>query len=199
MTVESSQLSHKREIESHRFIFVLALLIIFIMAARTPLDTDMWWHLRAGQVMVQTGQPMLSDQFWFTRFGQAWINHSWLSEVILYLCFRAGSYLGLGLFVAVLVTASMALLFIEMDGPAIFRAFVLVLAGIIFSLVWSPRPQILSLFFFALTAYVIFLYKWRKINRLWWLNSHFYFLVERPWRVYSWIYPPGVCNRWRAF
>ena len=70
-------------------VFVTGLLV-FIMAARTPLDTDFWWHIRAGEVTWQTAKPLLTDQFTFTRQGQPWTNHSWLAEVILYLVFQAG-------------------------------------------------------------------------------------------------------------
>ncbi len=161
--------SDAKKIESSRFIFILMLLIVFIMAARTPLDSDMWWHLRAGQVMVQTGHPMLTDQFSFTRMGQPWINHSWLSEIILYLIFSLGGYLGLSLLVALLATLALALVYLQMDGPPLMRTFVVVLCAILFSLVWSPRPQMFSLLLFALVGYVLFLYKWRGVDRLWWL------------------------------
>ena len=53
---------------------------IFAMAFRLSVDTDTWWHLRAGAWMVAHHQLLTVDQFSTTRFGQPWINHSWLSQ-----------------------------------------------------------------------------------------------------------------------
>jgi hypothetical protein len=36
-----------------RMLLVITLLLIFFMAARTPLDSDMWWHLSAGEEMLR--------------------------------------------------------------------------------------------------------------------------------------------------
>ena len=61
---------------------LIALFLILIMAVRMPLDTDMWWHLRAGeQTMINKGVYAV-DTFSFTRNGSDWINHSWLSQVL---------------------------------------------------------------------------------------------------------------------
>ena len=76
-----------------RLILAITLLLVFIMAARTPLDSDLWWHLRAGEETLRTGHPVLVDPFSYTRQGSAWINHSWLSQVILALLYRAGGFL----------------------------------------------------------------------------------------------------------
>jgi hypothetical protein len=151
------------------FFLLVALALIFIIAARTPVDSDMWWHLRAGEATLQQGKPLLSDIFSYTRYGQPWINHSWLAEVIMYLAFQAGSFFALGFGVALLATVSMYVVYLQMEGSSLLKAFVLVLGAIIASLVWSPRPQIFSLVFLALVAYLLYLYKWHKQDRLIWL------------------------------
>ena len=33
---------------SPRFVAGVVFILIFAMAARTPLDSDVWWHMRAG-------------------------------------------------------------------------------------------------------------------------------------------------------
>ena len=98
----------------HRLFLVVLMILVFTMAARTPLDTDMWWHIRAGEITWTTGHPMLVDTLSFTRNGTQWINHSWLSEVAMYAIFRWGGYLGLSALVAALAVLCMFLLYIQM-------------------------------------------------------------------------------------
>ncbi len=162
------------------FVLVLALLLIFILAARTPLDSDMWWHLRAGQETVQSGRPMLADNLSTTRFGAAWINHSWLSEAGMYLLYSWGGSLAIGGITALLAVLSMALVYYTLEGPAILRAFLLILGSVVAAVVWAPRPQLVSLVLMALVSYLLYLYKWKRIDRLWllpvvfilWANLH---------------------------
>jgi hypothetical protein len=163
-----------------RLVFFVVLVMIFLSAARTPVDTDMWWHLRAGETTWTQGRPLLHDLFSFTRLGQPWINHSWLSQVGMYLLFDWGGYLAIGLFVALLATGMIALVFLQQDGPALLRALLLVLITAVVAVVWTPRPQTTSLFLFALTGYVLYLYKWRQRDHIWilvplfilWSNLH---------------------------
>ena len=71
----------------NRLLVVVFCLLIFIMAARTPVDSDLFWHLRAGENTFQQMAPTLVDDFSFTREGSNWVNHSWLSQVFLYFLF----------------------------------------------------------------------------------------------------------------
>lgn len=161
-------------------LFVLTILLVFLMAARTPLESDLWWHLRAGQTTWETGRPLLSDVFSYTRQGAAWVNHSWLAQVLFYGAYSWGGYLALGVLVALFATISMVFVYLQMEGPGLLRAFVTVLAALMAAWVWSARPQVISLAMFAALAYVLYLYQWRGIDRLWlvpvimlvWSNLH---------------------------
>ena len=57
---------------------------LLAMTARSATDPDLWWHLRTGQWIVETGHVPHSDPFSFTRAGHAWVSHEWLSEVVFY-------------------------------------------------------------------------------------------------------------------
>jgi len=167
-------------IKEGKFYLAVLLLLIFIMAARTPLDSDMWWHLRAGEETWINKEVYSEDTFSFTRDGDPWLNHSWLSQVIMYLLYYAGSYRALTIWVGICAAASISLVYFQMEGHKIIRMMTGVLAGIVASVVWSPRPQIMSLVLFAAVSYLVYLYKWKKINRLWllplmfilWSNLH---------------------------
>ena len=100
---------------------VVTFILLFGMAARTPLDSDLFWHLRAGETTLQTGRPLLVDTFSHTRAGQPWINHSWLSQVGLALLFQVGGYLALGAVMAALATVSMVLVYLQSEGPVVLK------------------------------------------------------------------------------
>jgi hypothetical protein len=162
------------------FIPALVLILVFGMAARAPLDSDLWWHLRGGEASLELGRPVLSDLFSHTRFGETWTNHSWLAQVILFAFYRFGGYLGLAGLVAALAAASLGLVYLQMEGHPLSRAFILILAATVIAPVWSPRPQIFSLLLFSCLGYLLHRYRVQGRDQLWlslplfilWSNLH---------------------------
>ncbi len=155
--------------KENRFYFYIIMLLLLIMAVRTPIESDMWWHLRAGEQTWLDRQVYSVDTFSFTREGSSWINHSWLAQVLMYILFQTGGYLALSIWVALAAVFGMAMVYFQMDGHPLLRGAILILAGATASVVWSPRPQIMSLALFGLVSYILYLYKWKKVNRLAWL------------------------------
>jgi len=159
---------------------VLSLLLVFILSARAPLDTDMWWHLRAGETMLASGKPLLIDTFSFTRTGASWMNHSWLAQVGMALGFRELGFGGLALGVSLTACATMVLVWFQLKGNALIKAIWLVICAFFCSLVWAPRPQILSLMFLAGLDVLINYSRQRNRKILWaivplfalWSNIH---------------------------
>ncbi len=163
-----------------RLLLVVVFILIFAMAARTPLDTDMWWHLSAGDEMLRTGRILLTDVFSFTRAGANWTNPYWLSQAGMAILYRWQGALALSGAVALLAVLSMILVSLQCQAPALLKAAGLLLGSIVASVVWSPRPQIVSLVLMALVGYLLYLYKWRGRDVLWalpltfilWSNNH---------------------------
>lgn len=153
---------------------------LFAMAVRVPTGADTWWHLQAGRVTLERGQILQTDLFSHTRYGSHWVNHSWLSQVILYWLFDQFAYAGLGLWMGLVVTTAFAFVYLQMEGNVFVRAFILVLAAATSAVIWTARPQLLSFLLTAVVAYLLYLFKWRGINRLWilpplfvlWVNLH---------------------------
>jgi hypothetical protein len=162
------------------FYLLLILLLICMMAARTPLDSDLWWHLRAGQDSLRSGTPVLTDTYSLTRTGITWINHSWLSQVIFYMVYFYSGYWGLSALVTLLAAAGMGLVYYQMDGIPLIRSFLLVLGSLVAAVVWVPRPQMFSFFFIALIGWIVFHYRYHQRSWLWslpivfilWSNLH---------------------------
>ena len=151
-------------IKEEKLYLVLVLLLIFIMAVRMPMDSDMWWHLRAGEETLTSGNIYQTDTFSSTRTGVSWINHSWLSQVVMALLLRIGNFPALSIWVAVCAVVSMGLVYLQMVGHPILRGAVLILAAMVSSVVWSPRPQIMSLVLLALVSWLLYAY---RENRKW--------------------------------
>ena len=169
-----------RQLSLPRLAAALGLVGVFAMAARPSVDTDTWWHLRAGAWMVEHGQVLTHDAFSFTRLGQAWINHSWLSQLPMYLLWHAFGYAGLNLLTATLVTAAFWFVYLQCEGSAYLKAFTFILAAAASAVFWSARPQLATFLLVSLFAYVLAEFRWRGRNRLWllpllmllWVNLH---------------------------
>ena len=51
--------------------------------ADTVADPDLWGHVRFGQDILRTRSAIQTDSYSYRTQGQSWINHEWLSEVII--------------------------------------------------------------------------------------------------------------------
>ena len=151
------------------FFAILVFEMVFLMAARTPVDSDLWWHLATGEQTLRSGWPVLADTFSYTRAGALWTNHSWLGEVILALAYRAGGWMGVSTLGALLAAGRMLLVYRQMAGHPLWRAFLVVMASLVAAPVWSARPQVFSLFLLALLMDVVRRYWSGDKTRLYWL------------------------------
>jgi hypothetical protein len=79
-----------------------------VVAFWTAADPDLWGHLRFGQDILAAGSVPRADPYSFTS-DRAWVNHEWLSEVAMYLAWRAGGSAGL-IILKVAVLASVLLI-----------------------------------------------------------------------------------------
>lgn len=163
------QSHHQATTRPGLFIPAVLFLLVFIMAARTPLDTDLMWHLRAGQETLAQGSAVVVDVFSHTRYGATWVNHSWLSQPGIYLLYANGGELVLSAALALLVVVAMLFLYLQMEGHPLLRAFLVIFACLVTAPVWTPRPQITSFVLLALVSYLLWLERYRNIDRLWWL------------------------------
>jgi len=155
------------------FYLIVFILLILVIALRSPLDTDMWWHLRAGEETWTSGNVYRIDTLSYTRAGESWINHSWLAQVIMYGLFHLGSFRALSFWVGITATVSMLFVYLQLEGDPISRIGIALLAGFVSSLVWSPRPQLFSLLFFGIVGWLLYRFKWLGKKNLYWLAPIF--------------------------
>lgn len=149
-----------------RVMLLTLVALIFAMATRIPVDTDTWWHIRSGEYTLTEGF-ITEDPFSHTRAGEAWINHSWGAQIVLYGLYEVLGNAGLTLFTAVLATAGMMMLYPVCAGNVYLRAFALVLGAATAAVFWSARPQMFSFFLSAVVFYLLYTYKREGVDRLW--------------------------------
>lgn len=58
-------------------------------------NLDIWFHLKTGELIYQTGRIPVTDPFSYTAFGNLWINHEWLFGLGAYLLYAASGIAGL--------------------------------------------------------------------------------------------------------
>src|SRR5512141_1861196 len=112
-----------------RTLIAITFISLLTMAVRAQADTDMYWHLRTGQYILETRRIPNADPFSSTMLGQPWVDVHWLSQVILYGTFVLFSYPGLALLVAALVVLAFIFVWKQLAGGVFIRAFVIVLAA----------------------------------------------------------------------
>lgn len=139
-----------------QFAFAAILFLgLLAMTARNAVDPDLWWHLRTGQWIVETGHVPHSDPFSFTRAGHAWVSHEWLSEVMFYELWKHGGTTALIVFSAIITTAGFMLLYLRCPGKKHWAAAATVLGALASAPSWGVRPQMLTFTFASLLLWLL--------------------------------------------
>ena len=158
----------RRLLQPPRVFVVVLSLGLFCMATRAVTDPDVWWHLRTGELIVQTHQVFHSDPFSFTRANAPWVNHEWLSEVLMYAIYRVGGWIGLSVIFGLVVAAAWLIAFLRCTLRPYVAGLLVVLGAFASAPSWGVRPQMFS---FLLSSIFLFVLERAEERRrlLWWL------------------------------
>ena len=160
--------------------------IFVILALGLIRPHDFWWHVRAGQWIVDNGRVPATDLFSYTRAGEPWAYQSWLMEVVLYLWLRAGGLPLVIFFHAAVITTAYGLsLGVNQraaGGNLRWAALATLAAAALGISNWNVRPQTISFLFFALTLYTLERHAAKRLDARWlwllpplfalWANAH---------------------------
>ncbi len=130
------------------------------------LDGDVWWHLRAGETVLDTGHVPAVDAWTIVGEGMRWISQDWLTNSIMAAVVRAGGGSGmtlLSLLFAALVVVAVALLWAAIGRRVprvgwLARIGWLTLALIVAGPIAGVRVQTIDLLMTALAAWVLWSY-----------------------------------------
>jgi hypothetical protein len=156
-----------------RRLFPLAFfLMVFALAVRQSayIDPDLWWHLQAGQDMVQSQSIPKVDPYSFTKAGSEWVAHEWLSEVVMYLIYRVSGWGGLLFVFSALIAITLYLVYRRCEGQPYVAALAILLAAASSSPLFGIRPQMITFLLAAIFIGLLTRYAADgQSRRLWWI------------------------------
>lgn len=149
---------------------------IYAMAAmamvRSVADTDLWWHLRAGQLMVEQGSVMSVDQLSAFGAGKTWRAYSWLFEMFIFKVYETFGLTGILVYRLASALAIVAAIhrLVARRCPQWFVAMGLVAAAALSIMpMMSERPLMQSMLFATLTTEVVLSLREGRRSRMTWL------------------------------
>jgi hypothetical protein len=161
-----------------RRVFVAVFTIgIFALAFRNATDPDLWWHLRTGQLMLHTHKVFHLDPYSFTKFGQPWVNHEWLSQILIYGLYRFAGWGGLISAFAVVITLTFLIVFLRSKGKPFVAGTMTVWGAIASVPSFGVRPQMFTLFLASLVLYLLERSD-ENVRLLWWIPALIVFWVN---------------------
>ena len=186
---QSVTLRFFRKVFSFPGVIVCLLAVLALLTVRNRFDdSDLWWHLKVGQVICATHAIPLVDLFSFTTHHQSLVPQEWLAEVTIYAAYRCAGLSGLMFWFCFFAAAQVIAGYIlcSLYSGNLKVAF----AGAM--LVWlfategfSLRPQMIA--YLLLIAELVFIHLGRTRNARWffalpvifvlWINCHGSFML----------------------
>lgn len=163
--------------------------IILVGAMRVPLgrwaDSDIFWHLSNGRLMVRDGVLPTPDQFSWSMQGHHVALHSIQMDRLFYLIWELGGATALAVFSSVLLMGCLLPFFLaigRMELKPIIEAVSLLLLAFVFMPFTGARPHLMGVLFMGLLMLLLVRpFDWKKtlasasILGLW-VNVHGSFL-----------------------
>lgn len=138
-----------------RLVFLLTILAVLTMAARISVGSDTWWHLRAGEWILEHNRVPDTDPFSYSRIGAEWHYPGWVMQILLLGVYRAAGMAGLNLLTAAFVAGTFWVLWGVIGGHHFLKAFLIVLAAAASGVYWAARPYLITFFFTGLYLLVL--------------------------------------------
>ncbi len=150
-------------------------------------DVDLWWHLRAGQWIVEHGAVPQTDPFSLYGQGRPWLAYSWLFELLLYWLYRLFDLAGPIIYnVTMWGAIALALLvYVRRLVPKPVNAVALAGLGLFTMPLAMPRPWLFTILFFIVVLGVLLRFRETRSPRpllllpplfALWANLHIQFI-----------------------
>ncbi|MFH1857364.1 MAG: hypothetical protein ABH845_00450, partial [Candidatus Omnitrophota bacterium] len=170
-----------------KLVLLLFSLGIFLSVLHTLWAYDVWWHLKAGEVIWKEHFIPGTNLFSYTAPEHPWIDLSWGFQLFIYIAYKLFGASGIILFKAAVVTSIFLLLLKGFSRSVPLLVLLPVLALILFTaherLV--ERPEVVSYLF--LVSFLLILEKDRKkpsktlyalpLLQILWANTHALFVL----------------------
>jgi hypothetical protein len=136
-------------------IFFISLFVAVALLGQRMLnlDGDLPRHLLMGKYILETGSLPTTEMFIYPYFGQPYVPHEWLTNVIFYAIYKYTSLAGIVAFCAFLLACTFTILFNNLSTRLSMRIpiFMIIAWGAMTtSINWAVRPHLVSMFLLAI-------------------------------------------------
>jgi len=171
-----------------RYSPALVLVVIAIADLQRWADPDLWGHVAFGRAMLATRHLTFHDPYSYSAPGHLWLNHEWLSELLMGAIYNLGGVIGLKLMkftCCAVVIISLALGLAEADSPIKLQLGLLVAASVAIAPQMQFRPQLFTFVMMSALLAILARHTYRGLAALWlaipmfalWANLHGGFVV----------------------
>ncbi|HET7212128.1 MAG TPA: hypothetical protein VFL79_00950 [Terriglobia bacterium] len=155
----------------------------FAIVRGLRLDPDTWWHLKYGEMILQTGDWPTVDTWSFTVHGMPRVAYEWGGEVLTALAYRLGGLRGMDVLLITLTSIIVILVYYfawlrcRNSYAAFFATFILLPIAV---LCFTLRPQLIGYIFLLVTLILLERFRTGEQKTLWalpvifllWVNTH---------------------------
>ena len=197
-----------------RYLSVLLLFgVLIVLLIHKIYNFDIWWHLRAGQYILQNMRIPSHDIFSYTASNRPWTDLHWLFQVLAYGIWRPLGARGLIAMKIIVLISAFALVFKigyrkEWHIVSILSIFLSILAA---SGRFMVRPEILTFLFTSIYLLMLHQYKYEGSKSIWllpilqilWTNTQGLFIIG-PVLIFAYVVGEYIANkipilrRWRS-
>ena len=170
------------------FLGTILVVANFAIERGLRLDPDTWWHLKYGDVILQTGHWPTVDSWSFTAHGMPGVAYEWGGEVLTALAYRLGALRGLDVLLIILTSIIVVLIYYfawlrcRNSYSAFFATFLMLPVA---ALTFTLRPQLLGYILLLATLILLERFRQGEQQRLWllplvfliWINTHGTFVL----------------------
>ena len=154
--------------------YLLIIFVIFLIRGGVFLDPDFGWHLKMGELITESGIPS-NDPFSYTMKSFPFIDHEWLSNLIIYPTYKVVGYAGLAVVLTIVGLVTMVILAMtssksvnvkkvifeellikNIDGKPLGPNFFVLLSLAVVLPFFGVRAQVMSWFLLSILAFIIF-------------------------------------------
>lgn len=162
--------------------------VLFCLRIDGVTDTDIWWHLSTGRWIAQHGAVPRTELFSTSAAGKPWTAYSWLFDLIVFWLFQKLGLIGIVAYsstMTVAITAAVHHLVRRLNSDFTFGVGITLLAMFTMGRLYTPRPWLLTILFFALELHILMTARTTGKTRglLWlplifavWANFHIQFV-----------------------
>jgi tetratricopeptide (TPR) repeat protein len=170
------------------FVMIVTFLGLTFLLGVFPLkDTDFWWHLKAGDMIRQTGEIPRVDTFTYGAEGRPWIDLHWGFQVAVSWLYGQGGVVALNLAKCAITCLAVFLLITarKRDWPVWLMLLVWLPALLVLSGRMYIRPETISLLYLSMVLAILF--RWNRqpwlafalpVVQVFWVNTQGLFILE---------------------